>query len=142
MRLTRQHEHSRRQMRKGLLIQLGTVAAIAAAEAIDNSGLRTAAQLGSMLGFTAWMSGYGRDHEDQADRVGMRYAYEGGFDVSGAPGVWQRFLAKYGEGDRVTNFFFSDHSLASARRRNLEQELRFNYTQVAGRRAGKQQTNQ
>ena len=44
-----------------------------------------------------------------------------------APQVWQRFLTKYGEGDRVTNFFFSDHSLASARRKNLEQELRNNY---------------
>jgi Zn-dependent protease with chaperone function len=124
------HEHSRRQMRKGLLIQLGSVAAVAAAEAIDHRGLRAAAQLGSVLGFTAWMSGYGRDHEDQADRVGLRYAYEGGFDVRGAPGVWQRFLTKYGEGDRVTNFFFSDHSLASARRKNLEQELRHNYRQV------------
>ena len=121
------HEHSRRQMRKGLWGQMGSVAALVAAEAIDSNALRTAAQLGAALGFSAWMSGYGRDLEDQADRVGLRYAYEAGFDVAGAPRVWQRFLDKYGEGDRVTNFFFSDHSLASARRRNLESELRHNY---------------
>ena len=121
------HEHSRRQMRKGMWGQMGTLAALLAAEAIDNNAVRTAAQLGTALGFSAWMSGYGRDLEDQADRVGLRYAYEGGFDVSGAPRVWQRFLDKYGEGDRVTNFFFSDHSLASARRKNLEAELRHNY---------------
>jgi Peptidase family M48/Domain of unknown function (DUF5666) len=121
------HEHSRRQMRKGMWIQMGSLAAIAAAEAIDNNGVRAAAQLGSMLGFGAWMNGYGRDLEDQADRVGMRYAYEGGYNVTRAPGVWQRFLEKYGEGNKVSNFFFSDHSTAAARRKNLEQELRFNY---------------
>jgi Zn-dependent protease with chaperone function len=121
------HEHSRRQMRKGMWAQMGGLAAILASEAIDNDGLRAAAQLGSSLGFSAWMSGYGRDLEDQADRVGLRYAYEAGFDVSNAPKVWQRFLDKYGETDRVSNFFFSDHSLASARRKNLEQELAHNY---------------
>jgi Zn-dependent protease with chaperone function len=121
------HEHSRRQLRKGIWGQMGSLAALLAAEAIDSNALRTAAQLGAALGFSAWMSGYGRDLEDQADRVGLRYAYEAGHNVADAPRVWQRFLDKYGEGDRVTNFFFSDHSLASARRRNLEAEIRHNY---------------
>jgi Zn-dependent protease with chaperone function len=121
------HEHSRRQMRQAMWGQFGSLAALLAAEAIDNNALRAAAQLGSTLGFSAWMNGYGRDHEDQADRVGMRYAYEGGYDVASAPAVWQKFLGKYGEGNRVTNFFFSDHSRASARRKNLETEFRNNY---------------
>ena len=121
------HEHSRRQMRRGMWQQLGGVAAMLAAQAIDSNGMRAAAQLASALGFSAWMNGYSRDLEDQADRVGLRYAYEAGFDVSGAPDVWQRFLNKYGQGDRVTNFFFSSHSVASARRKNLEAELRTNY---------------
>jgi Zn-dependent protease with chaperone function len=120
------HEHSRRQMRKGLWIQMAGLAGLAAAEAIDNDALRAVAQVGAVLGFGAWMNGYGRELEDQADRVGLRYAYEGGYDVSQAPGVWQRFLDKYGERDGVTNFFFSDHSTASARRRHLEDEIRFN----------------
>ena len=85
------------------------------------------AQVGGILGFGAWMNGYGRTLEDQADRVGLRYAYEGGFDVAAAPGVWQRFLKKYGDGDKVTNFFFSDHSTAAARRKHLEEEIRLNY---------------
>jgi Zn-dependent protease with chaperone function len=121
------HEHSRRQMRKGLGAQLAALAAVVAAEAIDNNALRLSAQLGASLGYSAYINGYGRDLEDQADRVGLRYAYEGGFDVRGAPTVWQRFLDKYGEGDRVTTFFFSDHSRASARRRNLDLELAHNY---------------
>ena len=121
------HEHSRRQLRKGMWIQMGSLAALAAAEAIDNKGLRAVAQMSSVLGFGAWMNGFGRDLEDQADRVGLRYAYEGDFDVSAAPAVWQRFLEKYGDGDKVTNFFFSDHSTAAARRKHLEEEIRFNY---------------
>lgn len=121
------HEHSRRQMRKNIWGQFGSLAALLAAEAIDSNALRAAAQLGSVLGFSAWMNGYGRDLEDQADRVGLRYAHEGGFDVSAAPGVWERFLTKYGDGDRVTNFFFSAHSRASSRRKNLDVELRNNY---------------
>lgn len=121
------HEHSRRQMRRDIWGQVGGLAALLAASAIDSNAARTAAQLGAALGVSAWRSGYGRDLEDQADRVGLRYAYEGGFDVSRAPVVWQRFLEKYGETDRLTTFFFSDHSRASARRRNLEIELRNNY---------------
>jgi Zn-dependent protease with chaperone function len=121
------HEHSRRQMRRAMWIQMGSLAALAAAQAIDNDGWRALAQVSSALGFSAWMNGYGRDLEDQADRVGMRYAYEGGFDVAAAPRVWQRFLEKYGDTNKAANFFFADHSTAAARRRNLEQEMRFNY---------------
>jgi peptidase M48-like protein/uncharacterized protein DUF5666 len=121
------HEHSRRQMRRGMWMQMGSLAVLAAAEAIDSQGLKALAQIGGMVGFGAWMNGFGRDLEDQADRVGLRYAYEGGFNVSGAPAVWQKFLDKYGDRNRVTNFFFSDHSTAGARRKNLEQELRYNY---------------
>jgi Zn-dependent protease with chaperone function len=120
------HEHSRRQMRKGMWIQIAGAAALAATEGIDNRSLRALAQVSSVLGFGAWMNGYGRELEDQADRVGLRYAYQGGYDVARAPQVWQRFLEKYGERDRVTNFFFSDHSSATARRQHLEDEIRFN----------------
>jgi Zn-dependent protease with chaperone function len=121
------HEHSRRQARRGIWTQLGGLAAILSAEAINNDALRASAQIGAALGLSAITAGYGRDLEDQADRVGLRYAHEGGFPVAEAPLVWQRFLDKYGQQDRVTNFFFSDHSLAGARKRNLEKEIANNY---------------
>jgi Zn-dependent protease with chaperone function len=121
------HEHSRLQMRRALGTQLATLAAILAASTITSDAVRLTTQLGAALGFTAYINGYSRDLEDQADRVGLRYAYEGGYDVEGAPRVWQRFLEKYGEADRVTTFFFADHSSASARRQNLETEFANNY---------------
>lgn len=121
------HEHSRRQARRGIWTQLGGLAAILSAEAIGSEALRASVQVGAALSLSALNAGYGRDLEDQADRVGLRYAHEAGFPVDDAPGVWQRFLEKYGQQDRLTNFFFSDHSLASARKRNLEREIANNY---------------
>lgn len=121
------HEHSRRQARRGIWTQMGGLAAILSAEAIGNEAVRTSVQMGAALSLSALNAGYGRDLEDQADRVGLRYAHEAGFPVDDAPGVWQRFLEKYGQENRLTNFFFSDHSLASARKRNLEREIANNY---------------
>ena len=42
-----------------------------------------------------------------------------GYDVAKGPGLWQRFARKYGGGNKVVNFFFSDHSMSETRARNL-----------------------
>ena len=124
------HEHSRKAFKRDLLIQLATVGTVVAAEqSVDSEGKRTAIEIAAMLTSSAMVSGYGRKHEDQADRVGLRYAYEGGFDVVKGPGLWNRFAGKYGEGNKATNFFFGDHSVAKDRARNLEHELAVNYGQ-------------
>ncbi|MBM3780934.1 MAG: hypothetical protein FJW29_04545 [Acidobacteria bacterium] len=128
------HEHSRRQARRGIWTQLGSLAAMLTAEAVDNETLKNSIAIGAGLALSAIDAGYGRDLEDQADRVGLRYAYEAGFDVQRAPQVWQRFLEKYGEESRLVNFFFSDHSRAGARKRNLERELQWNYPRPPGPR--------
>ena len=65
--------------------------------------------------------------EDQADRVGLRYAYEAGYDITKGPRLWNRFAKKYGEGNKVANFFFSDHSQSAARATKLEKEIAYNY---------------
>lgn len=121
------HEHSRKQFKKSLWIQLGALGVMAAAESIDSDAKRVGVQLATMVAASAWSNGYGRTHEDQADRVGLRYAFEGGYDVEKGPGLWQKFAKKYGEGNKVVNFFFSDHSQSLARARNLQAELAVNY---------------
>jgi hypothetical protein len=121
------HEHSRRQYKKDLLIQLAAAGVAVAAQDIDDKGKRTAVQLAALLGASAWVNGYGRKHEDQADRVGLRYAYEGGYAVRKGPALWNRFARKYGSGNKAANFFFGSHSVAEARARNLERELKLNY---------------
>ena len=122
------HEHMRRQMSKGTMAQiLGTGAAIATSQ-IHNSTAQQVAAFGGQLGLSALMTGYSRDYEDQADRVGLRYVYEAGFDPTKGPGLWEKFKQKYGETDKITNFFTGDHSRPTERIHNLQRQIQLNYT--------------
>ena len=59
--------------------------------------------------------------------VGLRYAYEAGYDITKGPELWRKFAKKYGEGSATLNFFFSNHSLAATRADHLETEIAHNY---------------
>ena len=86
------HEHSRRQATRGQWTAIGAFAAtLVVGETIDNDLGRTAAQMGTLLTASAMINGYSREHEDQADRVGLRYAWQAGFDVTKGPRLWSRF---------------------------------------------------
>jgi Zn-dependent protease with chaperone function len=122
------HEHTRRQMKTQMWVQLAAAGAQAALTQVNNAAGQQALALAAQLGLTAWQNGYSRNLEDQADRVGLRYAYEAGFNVSKAPGMWRRVLVREGQMDRVSNFFLGDHSRPSERIRNIERELYFNYS--------------
>jgi Zn-dependent protease with chaperone function len=121
------HEHSRRQAKKGMWVQLAALGALGATSTIDSRSTRALAETAAGLAASAWSSGYGRDMEDQADRVGLRYTYEAGYDITKGPPLWKRFAKKYGEGSAALSFFFSDHSQAAARAANLETEIARNY---------------
>lgn len=127
------HEHSRRGARSGLFTQLVGLGIVAAAETIEDEVLRTAAQIAALASMTAALSNYSRNHEDQADRVGLRYVHEGGFDVRKGPALWARFREKYGEQNSVVNFFVGSHSRPTDRIRNIEHELVLNYGVVPGK---------
>ena len=121
------HEHSRRQAKKGMWVQLAAIGALGATSTIDSRSTRALAETAAGLAASAWSNGYGRDMEDQADRVGLRYTYEAGYDVTKGPLLWKKFAKKYGEGSSALNFFFSDHSQAGVRAANLETEIARNY---------------
>jgi predicted Zn-dependent protease len=115
-------------MSKGTVGQiLGTGVAIGASQ-IKNSTAQQVAAMGGQLGLSALMTGYSRDYEDQADRVGLRYVYEAGFDPTKGPGLWDKFKQKYGETDKITNFFTGDHSRPTERIHNLQRQIQLNYT--------------
>jgi Zn-dependent protease with chaperone function len=125
------HEHSRRGAKKAMWGQLAGLAGMIGAGSIDSRAGRDAATMGALLSVSAWQSGYSRDLEDQADRVGLRYAHQGGFDVSRGPELWKKFRKKYGEDSAMTNFLFGSHSRPSDRIRNIERELALNYRDEA-----------
>ena len=121
------HEHSRKQAKKGMWIQLAALGALGATSTIDQGSSRALAETAAGLAASAWSNGYGREMEDQADRVGLRYAYEAGYDITRGPHLWRRFAKKYGEGSAPLSFFFSDHSQAATRAAHLEREITLNY---------------
>ncbi len=138
------YEHSRKQVKRDMWVQLLALGALGAASTIDDDTKQAIVGLVVLGTATAYRSGYGRGMEDQADRVGLRYAYEAGYDITKGPRLWNRFAKKYGEGNKVATFFFSDHSQSAARAAKLEREIALNYpdgpkpdgpARQAGRRA-------
>ena len=121
------HEHSRRQAKKAMWAgMVGTVAQVAAEE-LDSAAARGAVSALTVLGHMAWVNGYSRDLEDQADRVGLRYMHAGGYDVRDGPVLWRKFAARYPDQNRVANFFFGGHPQSMARAANLERQIALNY---------------
>lgn len=126
------HEHLRREMKRALWTGALSVGLDVVAEAVG--GKKGAVmEVASAAFVLAWQNGYSRDLEDQADRVGLRYAYEGGFDVGKAPGVWQRFEDKYGKENKLVNFFLGGHSRAPERKKELAQQVAWNYVGASPR---------
>jgi len=129
------HEHIRRSVSKSSFAQILGAGAQVVLSQIKSPTAQQLGALGGQLGLSALMSGYSREFEDQADRVGLRYVYEAGYDVSKGPGLWEKFKKKYGEEDRVTNFFTGDHSRPTERIKNIERQLKLNYAGAPSRGA-------
>jgi len=121
------YEHSRRQAKAGLASGVAGQAAQMASGLIKSDLGKMAAQQATALGTTTFGNSFSRDYEDQADRVGLRYVYEAGYDYRKAPALWNRFAAKYGDQSKVENFFFGNHSLSAERARALQKEIDRNY---------------
>jgi Zn-dependent protease with chaperone function len=121
------NEHSRRQAKEGMIGGAAGQAVSMGAGMIKNPLGQAAAAQATSLGVTTFGNSFSRSYEDQADRVGLRYVYEAGYDYRKAPALWNRFAQKYGDQDKVTNFFFGNHSLSAERAKALQKEIDRNY---------------
>jgi Zn-dependent protease with chaperone function len=122
------HEHIRRSQNKSGIGQILGAGAGVGTSLIKNKTAQQAAALGGQLGLSALMSGYSREFEDQADRVGLRYVYQAGYDPTKGTGLWKKFKDKYGETDKITNFFTGDHSRPTERIKNIKRQIQLNYS--------------
>ena len=125
------YEHSRKQAKKGMYSQIGGTAAAFGVSQMGDGIVKDAAGMGVAVGSTTFSNVYSRDYEDQADRVGLRYVYEAGYDYTKAPKLWRRFAEKYGDQNEIENFFFGDHSLSTKRAAALDKEIKNNYSNMA-----------
>lgn len=70
---------------------------------------------------------FDQKQEKEADRIGLRYAFEAGYDVSCVPGLWKKFIDKYTDSNTAYNFFVGDHPTFKKRIREMDQEILYNY---------------
>ncbi len=77
---------------------------------------------------------YSRKQEDQADRVGLFYLVEAGYDPREAPRVWRKIADLTAPGSEfeampqdAEPFLFSDHASARQRLKHLSYEIAYNY---------------
>jgi hypothetical protein len=81
------------------------------------------------FGLGVFSNKFDRDLENQADRVGLMYIYDAGYDPREAPKVWRELSSRSKE-NSIENFLYSSHPLARARLRNLNKEIAYNYYQT------------
>lgn len=124
-------EHSRKQASKSMIGGITGTAAQLGASMMKSDLAKQAVAGAAGLGVTTFGNVYSREYEDQADRVGLRYVYEAGYDYTKAPALWQRFADKYGDQDKVSNFFFGNHSTNLQRKKDLQAEIAHNYSDPA-----------
>lgn len=125
------HKHGYSNYRRAKKLQWFALGAAIAGAAIDAdreswegpSWASTLVQLGATLSLGAAMNGHGRNLEDDADRIGLNYAIDAGYDPFEAPEVWRIFMRHTGDRNAVANWFFSDHSTHRARIGNLTTEI-------------------
>ena len=121
------HEHSRKQASKSMYSGIAGAAASIGLSQVKSGIAKDAAGAAAGLGMSALNNSYSREYEDQADRVGLRYVYEAGYDYKKAPVLWRRFAEKYGDSTPIENFFFGNHSLSAKRAAALDLEIKNNY---------------
>jgi predicted Zn-dependent protease len=78
--------HPSRRQARGVAASLGAMAAAIL------TGSNAIGQLAN-IGGQAWMSGYGRENEMEADRLGMKYMIKAGYDPESIGHVFQMFQA-------------------------------------------------
>lgn len=81
--------HTAQTLERGMLLQLGVVAVGAAASDSDYAGLAVGAGL---IGAQVINSKYGREAELEADRYGMEYMVEAGYDPDAAVSLQETFV--------------------------------------------------
>ncbi len=129
------HKHSYRGYRRAQRMQwLALSAAVAGAgmeqtqgDSAEVSLGRALLEVGATLALDAAINGHGRDQEDAADRIGLHYVFDSGYDPFQAPEVWHLFNEHVRDQQAVTNWLFSDHSTHRARISNLTREINLRY---------------
>lgn len=75
----------------------------------------------------AAINGYGRQQEEDADRLGLEYMVEAGYNPNEMPAVFEVFEERFGDEPGVVNFFHGDHPLNATRIQMTKRIIAANY---------------
>lgn len=126
--------HGAERISQGVIAELGLVGVAAALEFTELSdeakglivaGLGVGANLAYILPFS-------RDHESEADEIGLLFAIRAGYDPEEGPRLWER-MAKLGGGGPT---FLSTHPASEERAQRLRELIPVMKQRVAQERAG------
>ena len=84
------------------------------------------------IAITAGINGYGRQQEEDADKIGLGYMVEAGYDPQQAPTVFEVFLERYGDQPALVNFLHGDHPTSELRIQMLKRMVAANYAAQGG----------
>lgn len=85
-----------------------------------------AALLIAKLSYTLMSNKFSRDLEDQADRVGLYYAYDAGYDARESTNMWRKLIGGYRE-SALGVALYSDHPAMLERLKDMRREVVLNY---------------
>lgn len=136
------YKHSRKNYEKQKTqLVMSEISALGMVLGVKGADLATVA---TALGGPILLSSYSRDMEEQADRIGLTYLYDAGYDPREAPKIW-RMLAKEGEdelssgsllemvalkGSKKLKSIYSSHPESEKRYRNLSLLIAQNYQEA------------
>ena len=75
----------------------------------------------------AAVNGYGRQQEEDADRLGLQYMVEAGYNPDEMVEVFAVFQERYGDQPGLVNFFHGDHPLNATRIQMVKRIIAANY---------------
>jgi hypothetical protein len=116
------HEHGRKQLQDAQNKQWLVLGAAVGGRLLGSNE----AAVAGIIAVGALQNKYGRDKEDQADRVGLYYMTQAGYDPREGPKIW-REVSNNTRVDAVSNFLYSDHSSARERLKHMNREIAYNY---------------
>jgi beta-barrel assembly-enhancing protease len=82
---------------------------------------------GSGMLVGAAINGYGRQQEEDADRLGLQYMVQAGYNPNEMPAVFEIFEERFGDQPGLVNFFHGDHPLNATRIQMTERIIAANY---------------
>ncbi len=113
--------HTTRTLTRTMPVSAAFLIGAIAAEIADQSDLAVALGTAFVLYEGLWLPRYSRAHEHEADRLGLFYMAEAGYDPRAAPRIWRRVHEKQGHPGFLQ--YLSSHPSHRDRYRALEKLL-------------------